>query len=62
MRDFWAGLWPPNDESAGKRRSTRLRKGDRWLKTLWSNVPGLPGAGRAATSMHASSASAGAEV
>jgi transposase len=25
---------PRNDESAGKRRSTRLRKGDLWLKTL----------------------------
>jgi len=30
----WGGLCPRNDESAGKRRSTRLRKGDRWLKTL----------------------------
>jgi transposase len=29
----WAGLCPRNDESAGKPRSTRLRKGDRWLKT-----------------------------
>jgi transposase len=29
----WAGLCPKNDQSAGKRRSTRLRKGDRWLKT-----------------------------
>lgn len=29
----WAGLCPRNDESAGKRRSTRLRKGDPWLKT-----------------------------
>jgi transposase len=29
----WAGLCPRNDESAGKRKSTRLRKGDRWLKT-----------------------------
>ncbi len=28
----WAGLCPGNDESAGKRRSTRLRKGGRWLK------------------------------
>jgi transposase len=28
----WAGLCPKNDESAGKRRSTRLRKGARWLK------------------------------
>ena len=28
----WAGLGPRNDESAGKRRSTRLRKGAPWLK------------------------------
>lgn len=30
----WAGLCPRNDESAGKRRSTRLRQGAPWLKTL----------------------------
>ena len=29
----WAGLCPKNDESAGKRRSTRMRKGASWLKT-----------------------------
>jgi transposase len=29
----WAGLCPRNDESAGKRRSNRMRKGDAWLKT-----------------------------
>jgi transposase len=29
----WAGLCPRSDESAGKRRSTRLRKGAPWLKT-----------------------------
>ena len=39
----WAGLCPKNDESAGKRRSTRLRKGAPWLKTTliqcaWSGV------------------------
>lgn len=39
----WAGLCPRMDESAGKRRSTRLRKGAPWLKTLlvscaWSAV------------------------
>jgi len=28
----WAGLCPRNDESAGKRRSTRLRMGAPWLK------------------------------
>jgi transposase len=30
----WAGLCPRNDESAGKRRSTRLRRGSHWLKTM----------------------------
>ena len=29
----WAGLCPRNDESAGKRRSTRVRKSGQWLKT-----------------------------
>src|SRR3954447_878940 len=29
----WAGLCPRHDESAGKRRSVRLRKGAPWLKT-----------------------------
>jgi transposase len=29
----WACLCPRNDESAGKRRSTRIRKGSTWLKT-----------------------------
>lgn len=30
----WAGLCPRSDESAGKRRSTRVRKGAPWLKTV----------------------------
>lgn len=30
----WAGLCPVQDESAGKKRSTRLRKGAPWLKTM----------------------------
>jgi transposase len=30
----WAGCCPRNDQSAGKRRSTRLRKGDPWLKSV----------------------------
>jgi transposase len=30
----WAGLCPRMDESAGKRRSTRLRKGAPWLKPV----------------------------
>jgi transposase len=29
----WAGLCPRNDESAGKRRSTRVRQSANWLKT-----------------------------
>ena len=28
----WTGLCPRNEESAGKRRSTRVRKGAPWLK------------------------------
>jgi transposase len=28
----WAGLCPGNDESAGKRRSGRIAKGNRWLR------------------------------
>jgi transposase len=39
----WASLCPRNDESAGKRRSTRLHKGAPWLKTTlvqcaWAGV------------------------
>jgi transposase len=30
----WAGLCPRSDESAGKRRSTRIRQGAPWLKTM----------------------------
>jgi transposase len=30
----WAGLCPKSDETAGKRRSTRLRHGAPWLKTV----------------------------
>lgn len=44
----WAGLCPRNDESAGKRRSTRLRMGAPWLKTTvvqaaWSASRGKSG-------------------
>jgi transposase len=39
----WACMCPRNDESAGKRRSTRLRRGGKWLKTTlvqaaWSAI------------------------
>lgn len=30
----WACLCPRNDESAGRRRNTRIRKGSRWLKPV----------------------------
>lgn len=30
----WAGMCPRSDESAGKHRSTRLKPGDPWLKTI----------------------------
>ena len=41
----WAGLCPRLDESAGKRRSERVRHGNRWLKTslvqaAWSGIKG----------------------
>lgn len=41
----WAGLCPRMDESAGKRKSTALRKGAQWLKPVlvqcaWSAVRG----------------------
>ena len=39
----WAGLCPRSDESAGKKRNTRIRQGARWLKATlvqaaWSAV------------------------
>ena len=39
----WACMCPRNDQSAGKRRSVRLRRGGRWLKTTlvqaaWSAI------------------------
>jgi transposase len=30
----WAGMCPANNQSADKRRRSRLRKGSRWLKTI----------------------------
>lgn len=30
----WAGMCPGNNESAGKRKSGKTRKGDRWLRTI----------------------------
>jgi transposase len=42
----WAGLCPRLDESAGKRRSTRVRRGAPWLKTV------LVQAARAAANKH----------
>jgi len=30
----WAGICPGNNESAGKRKTGKTRKGDRWLKPL----------------------------
>ena len=32
----WAGMCPGNDESAGKRRSGKTRKGNPWVRTLLS--------------------------
>ena len=30
----WAGLCPGNNESAGKRRTSRITRGDRWLRSI----------------------------
>jgi transposase len=30
----WAGMCPGNDESAGKRRSGKTRKGSKWLRSV----------------------------
>ena len=35
----WAGMCPGQNESAGKRKSSRLRKGSPWLKTLLVQCP-----------------------
>ena len=52
----WAGLCPRNDESAGKRRSNRMRKGAPWLKTTLIQCAWAAGGRRAATSRRSSSA------
>jgi hypothetical protein len=39
----WAGLVPRLDESAGKRRSTRVRYGAPWLKPVLGCWPGRAG-------------------
>jgi hypothetical protein len=55
----WAGLCPKNDESTGKRRSTRMRKGAPWLKTaLIQCSRAAPRAKRAAISRPNSTAPA----
>ena len=38
----WTGICPGNNESAGKRKSGRTRKGHRWLRATWSSAPGVP--------------------
>jgi transposase len=34
----WAGVCPGNNESAGKRKSARTRKGNRWLRGMLTNL------------------------
>jgi transposase len=33
QRASWAGMCPGNDQSAGKRRSGKTRKGSKWLRS-----------------------------
>jgi len=54
----WAGTCPRNDESAGKSRSTRLRKGAPWLKTFLVQCAWAAKRKRAATLMPSSTVSA----
>ena len=57
----WAGLCPRNDESAGKRRSNRLRKGGRpGSRPPSSSAPGRRAARRPATCRRSSTACAAA--
>ena len=35
----WAGMCPGNDESAGKRRSGKTRKGSKWLRSALRREP-----------------------
>jgi len=59
----WAAVCPGHDESAGKRRSGKTRKGDRWLRVALMRPPTVPrGAPRTPTcapNTCASSAAAG---
>ena len=45
----WAGMCPGNDESAGKRRSGKTRKGSSGLARRWSSAPRAPTAARTPT-------------
>ncbi|MGO9452807.1 MAG: transposase, partial [Candidatus Binataceae bacterium] len=39
----WAGMCPGNHESAGKRRSGKTRRGNRWLRTALVEAGGAAG-------------------
>jgi|SRR5271166_5075593 len=52
----WSGLCPGQNESAGKRKPTRLRKGAPWLKTMLVQSPGRPSGRTPATTRPSSSA------
>ena len=58
----WAGLCPGLDESAGKRRSGRTRKGSKWLGTALAEAANPPGARRAPTWAPSSAASGAASA
>jgi transposase len=42
----WAGLCPGQNESAGKRRSGKTRRGNRWLRTVLIEAPSRRAAAR----------------
>ena len=52
----WAGLCPGQNQSAGKRKSSRLRKGAPWLKTMLVQCAWAAKRQRTATTGRSSSA------
>ena len=53
----WAGMCPGNNESAGKRKSGRTRKGSKWLRSRWWSRRTRPPAPTTPTSARSSGGS-----
>ncbi len=46
MLDSWAGMCPGNQESAGKRKSGKTRKGRKWLRVALTEAAYAAGRGK----------------